>query len=135
MKSYARHILTIFFLLAGASMLLAQDNIVTRVDSLGQEVEEEAQAFNPKETIFEHLGDEYGWKIVGRVTLPLPVIVGERTEVGTCSVPAARRTGRSTRGSILPVAGITRGKWSARMPRGTSIARMTSRSRRTCSRS
>lgn len=39
-------------------------------------MEEEAQAFNPKETIFEHLGDEYGWKIVGRVTLPLPVIVG-----------------------------------------------------------
>lgn len=89
MKSYARHILTIFFLLAGASMLLAQDNIVTRVDSLGQEVEEEAQAFNPKETIFEHLGDEYGWKIVGRVTLPLPVIVGG--EDGSWHVFSSRR--------------------------------------------
>lgn len=87
MKGYARHILTVFFSLAVAlnvsarevvavnDTLTTEDEIVARVDSLGQEVEEEAKAFNPKETIFEHLGDEYGWNIVGRVTLPLPVIV------------------------------------------------------------
>ncbi|MEY8592135.1 F0F1 ATP synthase subunit A [Butyricimonas hominis] len=87
MKGYARHILTVFFSLTVAlnvsarevvavnDTLTMEDEIVARVDSLGQEVEEEAKAFNPKETIFEHLGDEYGWNIVGRVTLPLPVIV------------------------------------------------------------
>ncbi|MCB6972003.1 MULTISPECIES: F0F1 ATP synthase subunit A [Butyricimonas] len=87
MKGYARHILTVFFSLTVAlnvsarevvavnDTLTTEDEIVARVDSLGQEVEEEAKAFNPKETIFEHLGDEYGWNIVGRVTLPLPVIV------------------------------------------------------------
>ena len=33
------------------------------------------KAFDPKRTIFEHLGDEYGWTIIGKVTIPLPVIV------------------------------------------------------------
>ena len=33
------------------------------------------KAFDPKKTIFEHLGDEYGWTIIGKVTIPLPVIV------------------------------------------------------------
>ena len=76
MKGYARHILTVFFSLTVAlnvsarevvavnDTLTTEDEIVARVDSLGQEVEEEAKAFNPKETIFEHLGDEYGWNIV-----------------------------------------------------------------------
>ena len=85
MKGYARHILTVFFSLTVAlnvsarevvavnDTLTTEDEIVARVDSLGQEVEEEAKAFNPKETIFEHRGDEYGWNIVGRVPLPLPV--------------------------------------------------------------
>ena len=36
--------------------------------------EEQQKTFNPKEIIFEHLGDEYGWSILN-VTLPLPVIV------------------------------------------------------------
>ena len=33
------------------------------------------KAFDPKRTIFEHLGDEYGWTIIGKVTILLPVIV------------------------------------------------------------
>ena len=41
----------------------------------GEDVKEEAEAFNPKETIFEHLSDEYWWTIAGKAVLPLPVIV------------------------------------------------------------
>ena len=45
---------------------------------LGQamaETEKEAEAaFNPQKIIFEHLGDEYGWKI-WNLEIPLPVIV------------------------------------------------------------
>lgn len=40
-----------------------------------QQEEREDKAFDPKRTIFEHLGDEYGWTIIGKVTIPLPVIV------------------------------------------------------------
>lgn len=36
--------------------------------------EKQQETFNPKEIIFEHLGDEYGWSIFN-YTLPLPVIV------------------------------------------------------------
>lgn len=36
--------------------------------------EKKQEAFNPKEIIFEHLGDEYGWSI-GKFEIPLPVIV------------------------------------------------------------
>lgn len=46
--------------------------------SLGQvmaESKKEAEAaFNPQKIIFEHLGDEYGWK-VWNLEIPLPVIV------------------------------------------------------------
>lgn len=35
--------------------------------------------FDPKELIFQHLGDEYGWE-VGKWTIPLPVII--RDEAG-----------------------------------------------------
>lgn len=41
--------------------------------------EETEEPFNPQKVIFEHLGDEYGWKI-GNFSIPLPVIV--RSESG-----------------------------------------------------
>lgn len=49
---------------------------------------EEEQAFNPKEVIFEHLGDEYGWSI-WNWEIPLPVIV--RGENGTWHVFSSTR--------------------------------------------
>lgn len=41
---------------------------------------EEKEAFNPKETIFEHLGDGYGWEVPfnHHKRIPLPVIVWGR---------------------------------------------------------
>ena len=61
MKNCTRYILAMFFWLTGVLTVSSQENVAAPVDSLGQEVQEEAKAFNPKETIFEHLGDEYGW--------------------------------------------------------------------------
>ena len=52
-----------------------EDELAVRVDSVMQQEEREDKAFDPKKTIFEHLGDEYGWTIIGKVTIPLPVIV------------------------------------------------------------
>lgn len=42
--------------------------------SLLQAAEKEEKPFNPKDIIFEHLGDEYGWKIF-TWEIPLPVIL------------------------------------------------------------
>ena len=52
-----------------------ENELAVRVDSVMQQEEREDKAFDPKKTIFEHLGDEYGWTIIGKVTIPLPVIV------------------------------------------------------------
>ena len=40
-----------------------------------------ASELNPKETIFEHLGDAYGWEVPFNhsVRIPLPIIVWGRT--------------------------------------------------------
>ena len=143
MKGYARHILTVFFSLTVAlnvsarevvavnDTLTTEDEIVARVDSLGQEVEEEAKAFNPKETIFEHLGDEYGWNIVGRVTLPLPVIV--RGIDGSWHVFSSTRLedGKEYEGFYIAREGTHEGRLSPRTRRETCIVRMISLSRKT----
>lgn len=42
---------------------------------LAAENEKKEEAFKPKEEIFKHLGDEYGWKLKGDVGFRLPVIV------------------------------------------------------------
>ena len=42
-----------------------------------------AESFNPQKSIFEHLGDEYGWN-VWNLHIPLPVIV--RDEEGAWHV-------------------------------------------------
>ena len=91
MKNDLKYILLTFILLvgtltAGAVGLAAtgvsgeesqqvEDELAVRVDSVMQQEEREDKAFDPKRTIFEHLGDEYGWTIIGKVTIPLPVIV------------------------------------------------------------
>ena len=74
------------------------------------ESEEEAKAFNPKETIFEHLGDEYGWNNGGRVTLPLPVIV--RGDDGSWHVFSSSRLedGKNYEGFYIDRGGKYEGK-------------------------
>lgn len=110
MKNCTRYILAVFFVLMGALTVSAQENVAARVDSLEQEVQEEAKAFNPKETIFEHLGDEYGWNIVGQVTLPLPVIV--RGDDGSWHVFSSSRLedGKSYEGFYIDRGGKYEGK-------------------------
>ena len=50
--------------------------VATAVSAHGEEGANEAEGekFNPKEVIFEHLGDEYGWHVF-KWSIPLPVIV------------------------------------------------------------
>ena len=60
---------------SGEESQQVEDKLAVRVDSVMQQEEREDKAFDPKRTIFEHLGDEYGWTIIGKVTIPLPVIV------------------------------------------------------------
>lgn len=60
---------------SGEESQQVEDKLAVRVDSVMQQEEWEDKAFDPKRTIFEHLGDEYGWTIIGKVTIPLPMIV------------------------------------------------------------
>lgn len=75
----------------------------------GYAVEEEQQEFNPKDIIFEHLGDEYGWQI-GGWNIPLPVIV--RSEGGSwhCFSSARLKNGGTVDGFYLAKAGEYQGK-------------------------
>ena len=91
MKNDLKYILVILILLVGTLTVKAvgvageditgeqpqqvEEQLALRVDSVMQQEEREDKAFDPKKTIFEHLGDEYGWTIIGKVTIPLPVIV------------------------------------------------------------
>ena len=59
-------------------LILALALIVSAGPAFATETEKEAEeALNPKETIFEHLGDGYGWEVPfnHHVRMPLPVIV------------------------------------------------------------
>ena len=79
----------------GNELQQIEDGLVVRVDSVMQQEEQEVKAFDPKATIFEHLGDEYGWTIVGNVTIPLPVIVRDN-EGGWHLFSSSRLTGGKT---------------------------------------
>lgn len=52
----------------------AKESIAQKVDA---QAEKEESAINPKEIIFEHLGDGYGWEVPfnHHIRIPLPVIV------------------------------------------------------------
>ena len=58
----------------------------------------EAETFDPKETIFEHLSDEYWWTIAGKTVLPLPVIVRDREGEWHVFSSARLRDGQSYEG-------------------------------------
>ena len=64
----------------------------------GEDVKEEAEAFNPKETIFEHLSDEYWWTIAGKAVLPLPVIVRDNEGSWHVFCSSRLRNGQSYEG-------------------------------------
>ena len=57
----------LFALVVGITMV---PGVVVGQEVEGEDVKEEAEAFNPKETIFEHLSDEYWWTIAGKAVLP-----------------------------------------------------------------
>ena len=70
---------------------------------------EEAKAFDPKEVIFEHLGDEYGWEI-WNLHIPLPVIVRSETGKWYCFSSERLKNGKSWSGFHLATEGDYAGK-------------------------
>lgn len=84
------HNIVIRLVLAVSALLLvapcsmadnAADTTSTANESIGQEIEnlakKEESSINPKEIIFDHLGDGYGWEVPfnHHLRMPLPVIV------------------------------------------------------------
>ena len=72
-----------------------------------------AESFNPQKSIFEHLGDEYGWN-VWNLHIPLPVIV--RDEEGTWHVFSSAKLagGQEYEGFYIAGEGEYEGKVIAR---------------------
>ena len=72
-----------------------------------------AESFNPQKSIFEHLGDEYGWN-VWNLHIPLPVIV--RDEEGAWHVFSSAKLagGQEYEGFYIAGEGEYEGKVIAR---------------------
>lgn len=81
------------------------------------EVTAQSKDFQPQEVIFEHLGDQYGWKI-GNWELPLPVIV--RNHEGKWQVFSSRhlQPGTTYKGFEIAPAGKYQGKVVQRLENG-----------------
>jgi F-type H+-transporting ATPase subunit a len=67
LKLFRFSLICAFFLLAGAFPKSAFSQEST---SGGSE-----KKFDPKDVILEHIGDSHSWPVVGKITLPLPVIL------------------------------------------------------------
>ena len=76
-----------------------------------------AESFNPQKSIFEHLGDEYGWN-VWNLHIPLPVIV--RDEEGAWHVFSSAKLagGQEYEGFYIAGEGEYEGKVIARNASG-----------------
>ena len=81
MKRTINYILAFVLCLTAAVSAYGADKALSDAEVEGQEAveatEHEEKALDPKETIFEHLGDRYGWEVPfnHHVSIPLPVIV------------------------------------------------------------
>lgn len=71
--------------------------------------QEEQEKFNPKEIIFEHLGDEYGWN-VWNLHIPLPVIVRGENGDWHCFSSARLQHGASWEEFHIAIQGDYAGK-------------------------
>jgi len=67
---------TVKYILIALVTLLAVPQVAL-ASKAEEETEQDSQKINPKEIIFEHLGDAYGWEVPfnHHVRMPLPVIV------------------------------------------------------------
>ncbi len=68
---------TILMLFAGMSALVAESATLAYGKEISDQTEHAEEAINPKDIIFEHLGDGYGWEVPfnHHKRIPLPVIV------------------------------------------------------------
>lgn len=91
--------------------------IILFLFAFGQAHAEEQEKFNPKEIIFEHLGDEYGWS-VWNLHIPLPVIVRGENGDWHCFSSARLQDGVSWEGFRLATDGTYAGKVVGSDPEG-----------------
>ena len=81
MKTVIRYILALVLAMALPAGLHAEDKVLAEAEAKGaqavDQAKKEEKALDPKETIFEHLGDGYGWEVPfnHHKRIPLPVIV------------------------------------------------------------
>lgn len=119
MKKYLTYILSFLFLFA-APCVWAEDpagddasGVVATIEERAEALADaEEEAFNPKEAIFEHLLDAYGWELPFSHThrIPLPVIV--RDYKGDWSLFSSSRIGhgQSYNGFYVAEEGPNKGK-------------------------
>ena len=101
-----------------APVAMADDHAAADVDKVAREAVHEAEEvahdeqkkLDPKELIFEHLGDGYGWEVPfdHHHRIPLPVCIYSRRPV----LPVARHTATAISTSKLPdTTASTEAKW------------------------
>ena len=116
MKNDLKYILLTLVLLVGTLTAGAVRVAATGVSGEeSQQVEDELavredKAFDPKKTIFEHLGDEYGWTIIGKVTIPLPVIVRDNGGEWYFFSSSRLADGKTYKDFILPGKELMKGR-------------------------
>lgn len=68
--------------------------------------------FDPKETIFEHLGDAYGWEVPFNhsVRIPLPIIVFDQDNDIHCFLSSSVADGKTSDGFYIAASGEYAGK-------------------------
>lgn len=84
-KNTLNLILGVFFMF-GTISGFAQE--ATEGSELTKEVAHDEEAFNPAESIIEHISDSHGWHLWGNTTVPLPVIL--YTDKGVETFSSAR---------------------------------------------
>lgn len=98
MRGDLRYIFLLWMLLGTCFSLFAEED------------GKENTTYNPKDQIFEHLGDEYGWKVGKAFRIPLPVIVRDDKGEWHCFSSSRLENGESWEEFHLATEGEYAGK-------------------------
>lgn len=82
--------------------------------------------FDPKETIFEHLGDAYGWELPFNhsVRIPLPIIVLDQQNGIHCFMSSEVTDGGTCQASTSPTKATMQAKWWVLMRTAKNIGHL-----------
>lgn len=96
--------------------------VVGYMQTAGHRAHEEKQGeLNPKEVIFSHLGDSYGWEVPFNhsARIPLPVIVRSHDGGWHCFMSSRLTSGEAYEGFVIAEDGDYKGKVVELLPDGT----------------